>query len=229
MMQLELKTRASGGISEWVQHTNGLAIFHQDFFHLGSAKALTPTPANRCALQSRNAPVTLWARNPATVEEINTRHSNETYLPGARLPDKLLATNDIGQCQAFVVVPLPNVSDNCMGSASYTNQITGTTDASGIYDFTGLMPLVYKAQHSLLDGLQIGFVWDFLIIVAVMILLCRAASAGLRGCRAAVPVSGLGSASRTRSPAGCGSTAATWPTSARSPRAPTGRATTSAR
>jgi predicted RND superfamily exporter protein len=46
-------------------------------------------------------------------------------------------------------------------------------------DYTGLVPLVYKAQHSLLDGLQIGFVYDFLIIVAVMILLCRAASAGL--------------------------------------------------
>ncbi|MFM8413265.1 MAG: efflux RND transporter permease subunit [Planctomycetota bacterium] len=46
-------------------------------------------------------------------------------------------------------------------------------------DYTGLVPLVYKAQHSLLDGLQIGFIWDFLIIVAVMILLCRAASAGL--------------------------------------------------
>ncbi|MBM4021016.1 MAG: hypothetical protein FJ284_02015 [Planctomycetes bacterium] len=46
-------------------------------------------------------------------------------------------------------------------------------------DFTGLVPLVYKAQHSLLSGLQVGFVWDFLIIVAVMIVLCRAASAGL--------------------------------------------------
>jgi glycerol-3-phosphate dehydrogenase (NAD(P)+) len=49
------------------------------------------------ALVSRNAPVTLWARNPATAEEINTRHSNETYLPGARLPDKLVATNDIAE------------------------------------------------------------------------------------------------------------------------------------
>ena len=46
-------------------------------------------------------------------------------------------------------------------------------------DYTGLVPLVYKAQHSLLDGLQIGFIWDFAIIVAVMVLLCRAASAGL--------------------------------------------------
>jgi glycerol-3-phosphate dehydrogenase (NAD(P)+) len=48
------------------------------------------------ALVTRNAPVTLWARNPATVEEINTRHTNEVYLPGANLPDKLVASADLG-------------------------------------------------------------------------------------------------------------------------------------
>jgi predicted RND superfamily exporter protein len=46
-------------------------------------------------------------------------------------------------------------------------------------DYTGLVPLVYKAQHSLLDGLTVGFIYDFAIIVVVMIILCRAASAGL--------------------------------------------------
>jgi hypothetical protein len=46
-------------------------------------------------------------------------------------------------------------------------------------DYTGLVPLVYKAQHSLLENLKIGFIFDFAIIVAVMILLCRAMSAGL--------------------------------------------------
>ncbi len=46
-------------------------------------------------------------------------------------------------------------------------------------DYTGLVPLVYKAQHSLLDGLVLGFGVDFLIIVAVMVVLCRALSAGL--------------------------------------------------
>jgi predicted RND superfamily exporter protein len=51
---------------------------------------------------------------------------------------------------------------------------------SGIkVEYTGLVPLVYKAQHSLLDGLIVGFVTDFAIIVAVMVILCRAASAGL--------------------------------------------------
>ena len=28
------------------------------------------------SLVTRNCPVTLWARNPATVEEINTHHTN---------------------------------------------------------------------------------------------------------------------------------------------------------
>lgn len=49
------------------------------------------------ALVARNAPVTLWARNADTVREINDNHSNETYLPGARLPDRLCATANIGE------------------------------------------------------------------------------------------------------------------------------------
>tara|TARA_R110001592_G_scaffold363043_2_gene679798 strand:- start:62990 stop:63994 length:1005 start_codon:yes stop_codon:yes gene_type:complete len=49
------------------------------------------------SLVSRNAPVTLWARNPATVEEINTLHTNSTYLPGAKLPTKVVASNDIAE------------------------------------------------------------------------------------------------------------------------------------
>ena len=47
------------------------------------------------ALVARNMPVTLWARNQAIVEEINTQHTNETYLPGASISDKLVATSDI--------------------------------------------------------------------------------------------------------------------------------------
>jgi glycerol-3-phosphate dehydrogenase (NAD(P)+) len=47
------------------------------------------------ALVTRNAPVTLWARNSATVAEINTRHTNAVFLPGANLPEKLIATTAI--------------------------------------------------------------------------------------------------------------------------------------
>jgi len=58
------------------------------------------------SLVARNAPVTLWARNPDTVNEINERHTNETYLPGATLPASLRATSDIADavCHADVIV-----------------------------------------------------------------------------------------------------------------------------
>lgn len=66
---------------------------------------------------------------------------------------------------------------------SKIDPILASYDADGTQgisvDYTGLVPLVYKAQHSLLDGLILGFISDFAIIVLVMILLCRAASAGL--------------------------------------------------
>jgi uncharacterized protein len=45
--------------------------------------------------------------------------------------------------------------------------------------YTGLIPLVYKAQHSLMDGLVFGFLTDFLLIVVVMIIACRQWSAGI--------------------------------------------------
>ena len=49
------------------------------------------------SLVARNTPVTLWARNLATVEEINTQRSNQTYLPGAILHENLRATGEIGE------------------------------------------------------------------------------------------------------------------------------------
>lgn len=58
------------------------------------------------ALTARNVPVTIWARNSDTVDEINRDHRNETYLPGADLPKTLCATHDIGEAvsEADVVV-----------------------------------------------------------------------------------------------------------------------------
>jgi hypothetical protein len=45
--------------------------------------------------------------------------------------------------------------------------------------YTGLVPLVYKAQRSLMDGLVFGFVTDFILITLVMMLAVRDWSAGL--------------------------------------------------
>lgn len=63
------------------------------------------------ALVCRNAEVCLWARNPETVLEINQQHSNATYLPDARLPERLRATTDIAATAAeadVLVVAVPS-------------------------------------------------------------------------------------------------------------------------
>lgn len=65
------------------------------------------------SLITRNAPVTLWARNSAVVEEINTQHSNEKYLPGASLAAALRATDDVAEAVStadVVVMGIPSQS-----------------------------------------------------------------------------------------------------------------------
>ncbi len=52
------------------------------------------------ALVARNAPITLWARSAATVEEINRHHRNSKYLGDAALPEKLIASHDIEETVA---------------------------------------------------------------------------------------------------------------------------------
>jgi glycerol-3-phosphate dehydrogenase (NAD(P)+) len=61
------------------------------------------------SLVARNAPATLWARDGSTVEEINTRHTNEKYLPGAKLNENLRATKDIEEAVANVDVVIVGV------------------------------------------------------------------------------------------------------------------------
>ena len=63
------------------------------------------------SLVSRNNPVSLWARNPDTVEQINTEHRNNTYLPEVMLPEKLIATHRIEDAVSFadvVVMGIPS-------------------------------------------------------------------------------------------------------------------------
>ena len=61
------------------------------------------------ALIARNAPVTLWARDAATVAEINTAHTNAKYLPGTPLPDALRATTAIEEATSAVDVVVVGV------------------------------------------------------------------------------------------------------------------------
>src|SRR5947209_1975875 len=46
-------------------------------------------------LAEKGDEVVLWARNEDVVTQVNARHENERYLPGAKLPDSLRATSDL--------------------------------------------------------------------------------------------------------------------------------------
>lgn len=63
------------------------------------------------SLVARNAPITLWARNPDTVADINQRHRNSKYLGDCALPDKLVASSDIEETVAdadVLVMAIPS-------------------------------------------------------------------------------------------------------------------------
>jgi glycerol-3-phosphate dehydrogenase (NAD(P)+) len=65
------------------------------------------------ALIARNAPVTMWARNPDTVHEINSEHTNRKYLPDSRLPKTVRATVDLEEAVAskdVIVMGVPSHS-----------------------------------------------------------------------------------------------------------------------
>ena len=52
----------------------------------------------------------IWARSPATADEINAKHSNERYLAGFPLPGRLRATADLAEAAAhaeLLVVGVP--------------------------------------------------------------------------------------------------------------------------
>ncbi len=62
---------------------------------------------------AKNAEATIWARNTATVEEINERHTNSKYLPNAKLTRSLKASNSIEETVKnadLVVMGIPSQS-----------------------------------------------------------------------------------------------------------------------
>ena len=58
------------------------------------------------SLVARNVPATIWARSAETVGEINAKHTNERYLPGARLTPEMRGNTSIEEAvrDADVVV-----------------------------------------------------------------------------------------------------------------------------
>jgi glycerol-3-phosphate dehydrogenase (NAD(P)+) len=68
------------------------------------------------SLVACNAPVTIWARDSVTVEEINRQHTNSKYLPGSQLPAGLVATTNLDEAlrrvdAVFVAIPAQGVRE----------------------------------------------------------------------------------------------------------------------
>ncbi len=66
------------------------------------------------SLVARNVPAVLWARAGDTVDEVNEKHSNERYLPGARLTQSLRATTSIEEAVRDADVVIMGVPSQAM-------------------------------------------------------------------------------------------------------------------
>jgi glycerol-3-phosphate dehydrogenase (NAD(P)+) len=66
------------------------------------------------ALTSRSGPTTLWARRSETADEVNRDHSNARYLPGARLPGALRATDALEEAVRQADVLVMGVPSHCL-------------------------------------------------------------------------------------------------------------------
>jgi glycerol-3-phosphate dehydrogenase (NAD(P)+) len=64
------------------------------------------------SLVAKNTDVSLWARDPATVEEINTHHTNKKYLPDAVLPSNVVASADLATAVKDIDVLIVGVPSN---------------------------------------------------------------------------------------------------------------------
>jgi glycerol-3-phosphate dehydrogenase (NAD(P)+) len=65
------------------------------------------------SLVAQNTEISMWARNRDTVKEINKKHTNEKYLPGAKLPTNLVAhehVEDVVRSADVLVMGVPSNS-----------------------------------------------------------------------------------------------------------------------
>ena len=67
-------------------------------------------------LADAGSEVRLWSRRPEVAEEINARHTNSTYLPGAVLPGAITATADAAEALGGVTTVLLGVPSQTLRS-----------------------------------------------------------------------------------------------------------------
>jgi glycerol-3-phosphate dehydrogenase (NAD(P)+) len=96
----------------------------------GSALALTAQRAGNN--------VTIWSRNEAIANEINRQHTNKLYLQDIKLPEDLIATNDLSSMInndiLLLVVPAQTMREIChaLEQKNLPKQVTLVICAKGI-------------------------------------------------------------------------------------------------
>lgn len=66
------------------------------------------------ALIAPRHPTLLWARNPDVAAEIDGDHTNQTYLPGFTLPERLMATDDLEKAMRHAELLIVGVPTTAM-------------------------------------------------------------------------------------------------------------------
>lgn len=102
-------------------------------------------------LCSRNAPVCLWARNPATAERIERERSNPQHLSDLVLPDSVHATADLegalrGAELVIAAVPSHSLRSVMQQAAAFVER-----DAIVLSSVKGIEPETGKLMHEILQ------------------------------------------------------------------------------
>lgn len=111
-------------------------------------------------LAENRAQVRLWAHNPAVAEELVSKRTNETYLPGVRLPPNVYATGDLADtldAELILVVTPSKAIREVAGQIAALGPKPETVFVSctkGIEHDTG--KLVSQILEELLPGSRVG-------------------------------------------------------------------------
>lgn len=111
-------------------------------------------------LAENRAQVRLWAHNPAVAEELVSKRTNETYLPGVRLPPNVYATGDLADtldAELILIVTPSKAIREVAGQIAALGPKPETVFVSctkGIEHDTGR--LVSQILEELLPGSRVG-------------------------------------------------------------------------
>ncbi len=112
------------------------------------------------------------------IREWESTHGTELWRVSARV--WALTDLDYSVFVHTIKEKVEKVLDDDYRKLSEKDLADGVEPIEGIdVVYTGLLPLVYKAQHELLEGLNESLMWAFGLIALVMILVLRSPTAGL--------------------------------------------------